>query len=148
MVWISHFSNAQQASVAGRITESSKPIELATIRLLNTDIQTSSDANGFYQLQNLNAGTYVLIVEQVGYQSYRKKIQLNSTQSVLLDIQLMPTTNQIADVVVTGTLKEVRKAESPVPVEVYTQTFFKKNPTPNIFDALQQINGVRPQLNC
>jgi outer membrane receptor for ferrienterochelin and colicins len=140
--------NAQTASVAGRITESGNPVELATIRLLNTDIQTSSDINGFYQLQNLNTGTYVLVVEQVGYQSFRKKIQLSTAQSLLLDVQLIPTTNQVADVVVTGTLKEVRKAESPVPVEVYTQTFFKKNPTPNIFDALQQINGVRPQLNC
>ena len=38
--------------------------------------------------------------------------------------------------------------ESPVPVEVYTPTFFRKNPTPSIFDALQTVNGVRPQLNC
>src|SRR5690606_5771509 len=27
-------------------------------------------------------------------------------------------------------------------------TFLKKNPTPNIFEALQNVNGVRPQLNC
>lgn len=140
--------HAQQASVVGRITQSGNPIELATVRLLNTTIQTSSDSNGFYQLQNIHPGSYTLMVEQVGYQSFRKKIQLNDAQPLLLDIQLIPITSQIADVVVTGTLKEVRKAESPVPVEVYTQTFFKKNPTPNIFDALQQINGVRPQLNC
>ena len=35
-----------------------------------------------------------------------------------------------------------------VPVEIFTPTFFKKNPTPTIFDALQNVNGVRPQLNC
>ncbi|BFG70930.1 TonB-dependent receptor [Sediminibacterium sp. KACHI17] len=145
---LSTSANAQYASVAGRITESGNPVELATIRLMNTDIQIHSDVNGFYQLQNLNPGTYTLVVDQVGYQSFRKKIQLVSTQSLLLDIQLTPITSLVSDVVVTGTLKEVRKTESPVPVEVYTQTFFKKNPTPNIFDALQQINGVRPQLNC
>jgi outer membrane receptor for ferrienterochelin and colicins len=50
--------------------------------------------------------------------------------------------------VVTGTLKEVRRIESPVPVEVYSPAFFRKNPTPNIFEALQNVNGVRPQLNC
>jgi outer membrane receptor for ferrienterochelin and colicins len=38
--------------------------------------------------------------------------------------------------------------ESPVPVEIYSPTFFKKNPTPNVFEALQNVNGVRPQLNC
>jgi outer membrane receptor for ferrienterochelin and colicins len=45
-------------------------------------------------------------------------------------------------------MKEVSRLSSPVPVEVYTPTFFKKNPTPNIYEALQNVNGVRPQLNC
>jgi outer membrane receptor for ferrienterochelin and colicins len=52
------------------------------------------------------------------------------------------------EVVISGTMKEVSKSESPVPVEIYTPTLFKKNPTPSIFDALQNVNGVRPQLNC
>src|SRR3546814_4358696 len=53
---------------------------------------------------------------------------------------------QVLDqVVVWGTMKEVSKLESPVPVEVYTAAFFKSNQTPSIFDALQQVNGVRPR---
>ena len=31
---------------------------------------------------------------------------------------------------------------------MYSTTFFKKNPTPSIFESLQNVNGVRPQLNC
>lgn len=54
----------------------------------------------------------------------------------------------IDEIVVTGTLKPVLRSETPVPVEVYTGIFLKKNPTPNIFEALQNVNGVRPQLNC
>jgi len=34
------------------------------------------------------------------------------------------------------------------PVEIYTPAFFEKNPTANLFDAVQMINGVQPQLNC
>lgn len=56
--------------------------------------------------------------------------------------------NEIDEVVISGTLKPVSRLETPVPVEIYKATFFKKNPTPNIFEALQNINGVRPQLNC
>lgn len=52
------------------------------------------------------------------------------------------------ELVVTGTLKPVRKLESPVVVEVYSQQFFKKNPAPSIFESLQMVNGVRPQINC
>jgi outer membrane receptor for ferrienterochelin and colicins len=45
-------------------------------------------------------------------------------------------------------MKPVSRLESPVPVEVFTARFFKSNPTPSIFEALQNINGVRPQVNC
>ena len=45
-------------------------------------------------------------------------------------------------------MKAVSKLESPVPVEVYTPTFFKANPTPSVYEALQNVNGVRPQINC
>lgn len=52
------------------------------------------------------------------------------------------------EVVITGTMRAVTRHSSPVPVEVYTPKFFMKNPSPSIFDALQMVNGVRPQLNC
>jgi outer membrane receptor for ferrienterochelin and colicins len=56
--------------------------------------------------------------------------------------------DSMEQVVITGTMRAVKRSASPVPVEVYTPKFFMKNPTPSIFDALQMVNGVRPQLNC
>ncbi len=55
---------------------------------------------------------------------------------------------ELAEVVVTGTLKEVKRVESPVPVEVYSAAFLKKNPAFHIFEGLLHVNGVRPQSNC
>lgn len=55
---------------------------------------------------------------------------------------------ELEEVVVSGTLKAVKRLETQVPVEIYTTAFLKKNPTPNLFEALQNVNGVRPQLNC
>jgi len=52
------------------------------------------------------------------------------------------------EIVISGTLKPVSRLETPVPVEIYTSVFLKKNPTSNVFEALQNVNGVRPQLNC
>ena len=65
--------------------------------------------------------------------------------------QLKPTDslNQDMDeVVITGSMKEMSRKESSIPVEVYTSKFFKKNPTPNLFEAVGMVNGVKPQLNC
>ncbi len=61
---------------------------------------------------------------------------------------LTPEQRELDAVVVSGTLRPVRKSESPVNVEVYSAQFLKKNPSPSIFEALQNVNGVRPQLNC
>src|SRR5690606_29652422 len=65
-----------------------------------------------------------------------------------LTVELEPVGRQIEAVGVTGTMKAVTRAQSPVAVEVYTPQFFKKNPTPSVFESLQNVNGVRPQLNC
>ena len=56
--------------------------------------------------------------------------------------------NFLKEVVVSGTLKAINRLENPVPVEVVTATFLKQNPTSNVFDALQNVNGLRPQNNC
>jgi len=55
---------------------------------------------------------------------------------------------ELDEVVVSGTLKPMRRLQTPVPVEIITDTFLKQNPTANIFDALQNVNGLRPQNNC
>ncbi|WP_419868536.1 TonB-dependent receptor plug domain-containing protein [Chryseobacterium sp. CT-SW4] len=54
----------------------------------------------------------------------------------------------IEDVVITGTIKPMSRSKSPVAVEIYSQKFFQKNPTHNIFEAIAMVNGIKPQLNC
>lgn len=57
-------------------------------------------------------------------------------------------TRDIEMVVITGSLKPENKNSSPIAIDVYTPTFLRKNPTSNLFEALQNIHGVRPQINC
>lgn len=75
--------------------------------------------------------------------SFAQKTEPKKTNDTINNNQ-----NELNEVVVSGTLKPVRRLESPVPVEVYSPKFFKQNPTASIYEALQNVNGVRPQLNC
>ncbi|RYZ23051.1 MAG: TonB-dependent receptor [Chitinophagaceae bacterium] len=63
---------------------------------------------------------------------------------------ILPVTSasSLDEVVVSGTLKPVRRLESPVAVEVYSAQYFRRNPTSSLFESMQQVNGVRPQINC
>src|SRR5690606_9584189 len=65
-----------------------------------------------------------------------------------LILRLTPIEKEMDAVVVSGTLRPMHKLESPVAVEVYNSNFFKRNPAPSLFESMQQVNGVRPQLNC
>ncbi len=135
-------------NISGNVTADIPVMQEINIRLLNTNFKTQADSLGHYQLENIPAGTYKIGVTSTGFKSLTQKIVIVENQNLDLDFELKEDQNELNEVVVSGTLKPVKRLESAVPVEVYSPVFFKKNPTPSIYDALQNINGVRPQLNC
>jgi outer membrane receptor for ferrienterochelin and colicins len=140
--------SAQKASLHGKIFSAGKPVEAASIKPVNVSSGTITDSNGYFSIKNLAAGKYLIHISAVGYAHESRQFIIKEGEDQELNVELFSLQNNLDEVVVTGTLKEVKRMESPVPVEVYSPVFFKKNPTPNIFDALQNVNGVRPQLNC
>lgn len=65
-----------------------------------------------------------------------------------MEVELLELPNNLNELVVTGTMKEVSQMNCMVPIEVYQSSYFSKLPTPNLFEALSQVNGIRPQMNC
>ncbi|MES2513767.1 MAG: TonB-dependent receptor [Bacteroidota bacterium] len=141
-------SLAQNAVVKGFVKSDTNVVGFASVGLIGTNAGVSTDEKGFYRMTGIKPGKYILRVSGIGYRSYEKSVTLKEDETLTLNVSLMADALGLDEVVVSGTMKEVSKLESPVPVEIYTPQFFKKNPTPNIFDALQNVNGVRPQLNC
>ncbi|GGF27495.1 TonB-dependent receptor [Flavobacterium limi] len=134
-------------TISGKVTSDALETKQIVIKLLNTNIKTEADSLGFYKLENIMEGNYKIQVTSTGLKTINQKIAVNN-EDIHLDFELKEDNNELNEVVVSGTLKAVKRLESAVPVEVYSPVFFKKNPTPSIYDALQNINGVRPQLNC
>ena len=133
-------------SVSGKVTSENLPLPYANIILDGTTKGAITDENGKFIITNVSQGTYIIVVSFTGFKTQKKKIVV-SNNDVVINFELNQS-DALDEVIVTGTLKAVSRLESPVPVEVYSPTFLKKNPTPNIFEALQNVNGVRPQLNC
>ena len=52
------------------------------------------------------------------------------------------------EVIISGNLKPVNRLQSTIPVEVYSPEFLQQNPSPSLFEGIQYINGIRPQINC
>ncbi|HJR99502.1 MAG TPA: TonB-dependent receptor [Flavobacterium sp.] len=136
-----------QANIKGTIMSDGMPLEQANIVLKKSNFSTISNAEGSYNFKKISPGDYEIAVSYSGLKTETQKITIIDTTDVVVDFYLKEN-NTLEEVVVTGTLKAVNRMESPVPVEVYKPAFFKKNPTANVFEALQNVNGVRPQLNC
>ncbi len=138
----------QNTGISGQIIARGEPVPFATIAVLNTEIGTTGDSNGIYKVENLLPGNYQIQVSFLGFTPVEKEVVLELGAFKEVNFDLTNYAIALDEVVVTGTMKSVSKSASPVPVEVYTPAFFRKNPSPNIYDALQNVNGVRPQLNC
>lgn len=139
---------AQTSVVHGVVRSEKEPVVFATVAISNSRYGTTTDPEGKFYLDKLPSGKYNLVVSALGYTQKSIPVSLADGQTLHIDVELKQALAIADEVVVSGTMKEITRLASPVPVEVYSPAFFRKNPTPSIFDALQNVNGVRPQLNC
>ena len=140
-----HFSLYSQ-SLSGTI-KSDLPIPFASISVKGHSIGTASNLNGFYEIQDLKVGSYELIFSAIGFKKLKKNISIKDGKNTL-NIFLEPSSYDIEQVVVTGTMKETFLSVSPVKVDVITQKFLKKIATSNVMEVIENINGVQKQINC
>lgn len=141
-------SYGQKNHLSGKIYDQENQIlPYVNVYFENTQIGNISNDDGVYEIKNIPNGTYTLVLSSLGYKTKSIKITFSNHVKIQRNFTL-ESDNSLDEVVVSGTLRPVTKSSSPVPVEVYSKAFFKKNPTPSIFESLQNINGVRPQLNC
>ncbi|MFM8914482.1 MAG: TonB-dependent receptor [Flammeovirgaceae bacterium] len=138
---------AQTSTLSGRVTHQGQPVEFANVQVLQSSLGTTTNAAGEFTLKNLPLGKATLQVSSIGYVTRAIEVTVVPGSNIL-DVTLEEDAKQLQEVVVTGTMKEVTKMNSPIPVEVYSPTLFTKNPTPSIFESLNMVNGVQPQVNC
>ena len=139
--------NAQTGSISGLVTSEQEPIAGVTVHAPVSKLATVSNGKGEFQFVNVPAGEYQLHFSHASYQPVRKKITVGNNEEIVM-ISLQRRSSEMDEIVVTGTMKEIRRSNSPVPVEIITPKLFQKNPTPSLFEAVGMVNGVQPQLNC
>lgn len=138
-----------QKVLKGKVIEaiSKEPVAYASVVVEHTMLGASTDTAGHFQI-NLDAKNSFPLKLTIAFLGMRtQKIEITDASKELV-IEMQSADESLDEVVVTGTLKEVRKEDSPIPVEVFSNKFFQRNQTSNLFESLVNVNGVRPQLNC
>ena len=138
--------NAQN-QLKGKIFEGDAPFEQATIFIQGSSKSILSDRNGVFSLKHSQQnGT--LIISSTGYKTIYMSFRIKGNPIVDVGTIYLEPDIQLEEVVISGNLKPTSRKESAVPIELYQPKFLRTKPNASLFEAITNINGVRPQINC
>ncbi|MFO7846767.1 MAG: TonB-dependent receptor [Balneolaceae bacterium] len=145
------FSTGIQAQSAGTLTgyvtdaRSGEPLVGANVGLQGTSKGASTDSDGFYEIDNIEPGTYTVVATYVGYESQRQNnISVRSAGNRNINFELSPTAEQLEEVVVSVSEPFTAPPENPVSFRRLSPEAISTYPAGNsdIAKVVQSLPGV------
>lgn len=137
------FANAQQnASISGIVTDNSGLIVGASVFLKGTKTGTVTDNKGYFELNNVASGTYIIVISIVGYETKNMRIILKAGEKQNINISLTNTAHLLNDVNVRGKTTTQNVKESAFAVNAIDVRKFA-NTTADLNQILNRGTGVK-----
>lgn len=131
------------AGIAGKVTDNnSRPLPYVTIHLLNTNINTISNTQGDFNIQNISAGRYTIEASAIGYATVNKEVNTAEYQSGDLTLSLPNASAQLDAVTVTAEKREESLQQVPVSVTSLSAGQVQQY---RLWNA-KEITGIVPNL--
>ncbi|MCY7411352.1 MAG: TonB-dependent receptor [Chitinophagales bacterium] len=102
---------------------------------------TVTDENGNYQLK-LAAGNYIISYSYIGFMNQTKNISLKENETLIVNLQLHSTANELNLIVVSASRYEKNITEETVSMEVLKPDFIKNVNAIGMNDVMKQVPGV------
>ncbi|HEV7621245.1 MAG TPA: carboxypeptidase-like regulatory domain-containing protein, partial [Flavisolibacter sp.] len=153
---LSKITAAQNATLKGRIKDKSSNTQLrsASIYLQNINYQTISDNEGYYKIENIIPGSYLLTVNYIGFSSVTKTISLKEGQVLELNIELVPDSKSLQEVIIYNKINKEEEAASRTSeknanniINVISARAMERSPDINAANVLQRMSGITLQKN-
>jgi hypothetical protein len=138
---------AQSGTIKGFIYDHSngEPIIFTNVILDKTTMGASSDVNGFFIINKVPKGSYLLKVQCLGYQDTTISVKIINSSTVSLRIELTPQVKTLSVVEIQGQ-KEISRTESQVSIKKITAQDIEKMPSiggqADIAQYIQVLPGV------
>lgn len=90
-------SLAQTGMISGKISDADSTISLSgvSIYLEGTSMGSSTNGNGFYQIQNIPDGSYQMIVSAIGYTTVKQPISISSGDELKFNFALIESVTNL-----------------------------------------------------
>jgi iron complex outermembrane receptor protein len=155
-------THAQQAaSIKGTVkTSDGKPASSVTITLKETGRATTVDQDGKFTLNRIKPGNYTLVASFIGFTPQIKQVEVKSHETVTVDLMLSESSQQLSEVVVSGSrankftnLKTdyvarvpLTNLENPQVYSTVTSALMQEQMVTDLGGALKNVPGVTPLL--
>ena len=138
--------NAQSGIISGFISDSSSAEALigANVILQETGQGMATDVNGYYIIQDITPGNYVLMVSYVGFKLKKEELKISDGQSIKLDISLSEDVVELTQIEVTA--EQIQRKSNIQPSKInLSPRMMKAAPAlaePDLFRTIQALPGV------
>ena len=142
---ISQFVYGQNGfTISGEISSEGNPMPYTNIYLETTSYGSVSDAKGFYEIINVPADTYTIVVSMTGFKTIRKKVTIEDNTTLNFNLE----TELLDEIVITGTRTFKRQNNSAVIVNILNSESLNSLQACNLSDGLKFQPGLRVETDC
>ena len=94
-------------NLSGKVSDTlSRPIESATVEVLNSNFGAVSDKNGHFTIKNVPSGNYTVHISAIGFAALDKEIKVSGANVSPIEIRLEDATRQLDAILVTAQKKD------------------------------------------
>lgn len=131
------------------INQQNEALAFATVSVLNTDIATTANEDGFYELNSLPLNDISLNFQFIGYETEQQQVTLTSEQpTARVNVSMVANDMLLDKLVVTGTRTFKRQTESAVIVGVIDGKMLQNVQACNLSEGLKFQPGLRVETDC
>lgn len=132
---------SQNFNLKGKITdEKSEPLAEVIVEIHETNQVVLSNNGGFYELKNIQSGSYHIHFSMIGFHS--ESFQIDIKENTNFDVQMHQSANELHEVVIESNLQKQSEKESSVAIERVDKEFFQKNTGTTFMVTLEKLPGV------
>ncbi len=149
-IFISHIPGRAQnhnsnTLIFGQVVDNSQNIPLPHVQVFIESINRGdvTDFGGRFQIDRVPLGTFDLVFQLQGYQTVYKKMDFKkSNEKVEMNIEMIPTIIELADLVVTAARKQDLIYEVPKLVSIITSEKIQEKNIQQVPELLREEVGV------
>lgn len=137
-------------TIKGKVIDKLTQKELSdlNISLEDTEYETISNEKGEFIIQDIHEGNYILHITALGYDDYRKELNLEAKTTKIINIELMPGSVVLDEVAVVGSIAKLDRDISPIITSRITAQTFDKTQSTTLGQGLNFTPGVRVETTC